>query len=106
MRALMFTAALLALAACGQAPTPPADETPAAETPAVTGPQTAQEATAQDICGASAYRSLVGTSIAAVTLPEGIRVIAPDTMVTEDFRPDRVNIRTDANGVITSVECF
>lgn len=56
--------------------------------------------------GASAYSGLVGASIAAVTLPEGVRVIGPDTIVTQDFRPDRVNIRTDANGVVTSVECF
>lgn len=104
MRILIFSAAVLALAACGQTVTP--SETPAGETPAVTGPSTAEEATAQDTCGAAAYRSLVGTSIAAVTLPEGIRVIAPDTAYTEDFRADRINIRTDANGVITSVECF
>lgn len=101
MRALMFAAALIALAACGQTAPPPAEGTPAAA-----GPQTAEDATAQDTCGASAYSGLVGASIAAVTLPEGVRVIGPDTIVTQDFRPDRVNIRTDANGVVTSVECF
>ena len=104
MRILIFSAAVLALAACGETVTP--SDTPAGETPVITGPANAEEATAQDTCGAAAYSGLVGTSIAAVTLPEGIRVIAPDTAYTEDFRPDRINIRTDANGVITSVECF
>lgn len=43
MRALMFAAALIALAACGQTAPPPAEETPSAA-----GPQTAEDATAQD----------------------------------------------------------
>ncbi|MGE0739700.1 MAG: I78 family peptidase inhibitor [Hyphomonadaceae bacterium] len=103
MRVMLMTAALLVLAACGQTTASPATETPTAEAPA---PQTREEATAQDTCGASQYRSLVGQQIAAVTVPEGVRTIMPDTMVTQDFRADRVNILVDAQGVITSVECY
>lgn len=106
MRALLITCAVFALAACGQTPT----ETPAAtETPATTAaPQTAAEATAQDTCGASQYQAMIGTNIAAATFPAGpgIRVIQPDTPVTQDFSPQRLNVIVDANGVITSLECY
>ena len=107
MRTLLLAFATFAVAACGQTVTPAGAPTaPAAETPAAA--QTAAEATAQDICGASQYGSLIGANLAAVTLPAdaNIRVIQPDTPVTDDFRPDRLNIIVDANGVITSLECY
>lgn len=106
MRALMLTAAVFALAACGQTTT--TTETPEVETPVAAAPTTREEATAQDTCGASQYSSLVGSNFAAVTLPadSGVRIIQPDTMVTQDFRADRVNIIVDAGGIITSVECY
>lgn len=108
MRALLMACAAFALAACGQ--TTPASETPATtETPVTTvAPTTAAEATAQDTCGASGYASLVGSNFAAVTLPAGanIRIIQPNTPVTMDFSAERLNIITDANGIITSLECY
>lgn len=106
MRALMMACAVAALAACGQTTTPATTETPVTtEAPA---PTTAAEATAQDTCGASQYASLVGSNFAAVTLPAGanIRIIQPDSMVTQDFSAERLNIITDANGIITSLECY
>lgn len=105
MRALMPTAAMFALAACGQTTT---TETPATETPVAAAPTTREEATAQDTCGAAQYRGLVGSNFAAVTLPadSGIRIIQPDSVVTEDFRADRINIIVGADGAITSVECY
>jgi hypothetical protein len=107
MRAFLIAGAALALVACGQTTTTTPAEEPS-ETPTASAPQTREEATAQDTCGGAAYRSLVGSSLAAVTLPAdaNIRVIQPDTVVTEDFRPDRINIIVDANGAITSVECY
>ena len=69
-------------------------------------PQTAAEATAHDTCGASAYAQLVGQNIAAVTMPASVRTIAPDSVVTQDFRPDRLNIIGDAQGVIQRLECY
>lgn len=107
----MIRAAVVAFALVAAACTPPAEtpppEQPVAEAPAAM-PQTREEATAQDTCGAAQYRSLIGQNIAAVTLPSGanIRVIQPDTVVTEDFRPDRLNIIADATGVITALECY
>ncbi|MCX7357403.1 MAG: I78 family peptidase inhibitor [Alphaproteobacteria bacterium] len=108
MRKLFVTAAcLVALAACGQTTTPATTTT---ETPATTtaAPQTAAEATAQDTCGASQYRAMVGTNIAAATFPSdgNIRVVMPNQAVTQDFRAERLNVITDANGVITSLECY
>lgn len=108
MRALLTACAVLALTACGQTTTV-ADEPIGAETPApAAAPQTREEATAQDTCGARAYAAMVGTQLAAATFPAeaGIRIIQPGSMITEDFRPDRLNVNVDANGVITSLECF
>lgn len=34
-----------------------------------------------------------------------LRVIAPDTVVTMDYRTDRLNIETDAQGRITRLKC-
>lgn len=108
MRAFLIAGAALALVACGQTNTPAEPEQPAAEPPAASAPQTREEATAQDTCGGAQYRSLVGSNFAAVTLPaeSNIRIIQPDTVVTQDFRPDRVNIIVDAQGAITAVECY
>lgn len=106
MRALLTACAALALTACGQTTT---TEEPVAETPApVAAPQTREEATAQDTCGASNYAAMIGSNLAAVTFPaeSGIRIIQPGSMVTEDFRPDRLNVNVDANGIITSLECY
>lgn len=104
IRASLFMLALLA-SACAP-PAQPPSESPAAETPAM--PQTAAEATAQDTCGAAQYRSMIGVNIAAATFPAdaGIRIIQPDSIVTEDFSPQRLNVIVDANGVITSLECY
>lgn len=105
IRASLISLALLAAACTPAAETPP-PEAPVVETP--TGPQTAAEATAQDTCGGSQYSSLVGSNFAAVTLPadSGIRIIQPDSAVTQDFNPQRINIIVDAGGIITSIECY
>ncbi|MBX9747239.1 MAG: serine protease inhibitor [Hyphomonadaceae bacterium] len=104
IRASLFALALLAAACTPPADTPP--EEPVVETPVA--PTTAAEATARDTCGGAQYRTLIGTNFAAVTLPadSGIRIIQPDTAVTDDFRPDRINIIVDAGGIITAVECY
>ena len=60
-----------------------------------------------DTCNASGYAPLLGTNIAAVTLPGDLlhRVIMPGMAVTMDFREDRLNIETDDKGVITRIYC-
>ena len=58
-------------------------------------------------CGADEYRSLLGSNIAAVTLPAepNIRTIGPDEAVTMEFLPSRLNIAYDESGTITRVYC-
>ncbi|MBB3990698.1 I78 family peptidase inhibitor [Croceicoccus naphthovorans] len=38
--------------------------------------------------------------------PDGIRVIGPDDAITDDLREGRLNVSTDADGVITKVDCY
>ncbi len=61
-----------------------------------------------DTCGAEPLRPVIGKAFDSGLLPSGVskvRVIHPDTMVTKDFRPDRLNIYVDAAGIITDVRC-
>ena len=62
---------------------------------------------AEDTCGANDYASLIGSPLAAVTLPADLndRVIEPDSAVTMDFAPDRLNIYLDEAGTIISLSC-
>ena len=100
-----LAASVLLTTAC----TPPADP-PAAETsaPAEQPPGTAAEATVEDTCNAARYNDLIGSNISEVTIDEGpdTRIVAPDSMITQDFRTDRVNIIVDEEGQVTSLECY
>lgn len=61
-----------------------------------------------DACRASGSQGLVGQSsavLAAMTFPIGTRVIYPDTAVTTDFNPERLNIVVGRNGRIEAVTC-
>ena len=60
-----------------------------------------------DACGASGYRSLVGTNIAAVTLPAELnhRVIGPGEMITMEVIEERLNLWVSGSGVIERVTC-
>ena len=63
--------------------------------------------TVEDACGASRYQGLVGSPLAAVTLPAdlGARIIRPGDAVTMDFNAERMNIDLDAEGRIVRVHC-
>jgi hypothetical protein len=61
-----------------------------------------------DACGAAARQNLVGTSVGALdagALPEDRRVIFPGMAVTQDFRPERLNVEVGANDEIARVYC-
>lgn len=60
-----------------------------------------------DACGAADYAPLVGTNAAGVKLPPGkdVRLIGPDSMVTLDYRAERLNLRLNAAGTIVSADC-
>ncbi len=57
-------------------------------------------------CGANQHTARIGTAIADWTPPAGARVIRPGTPVTRDFRRERLNVIVDAEGRITSLECY
>ncbi|QGZ95453.1 I78 family peptidase inhibitor [Terricaulis silvestris] len=108
IRASLFAFALLA-AAC----TPPAADTPPPAEPAAfeapVGPTNAAEATAADTCGAAAHQALIGTPASGIdlaTLPPGTRIVTPETMVTQDFVPTRLNITTGTDGNVASLNCY
>lgn len=60
-----------------------------------------------DPCGAQGHTALLGANIAAVTLPADLndRVIGPNDAVTMDFVSDRLNIETNADGLIIGLSC-
>lgn len=91
MRLSVLAVTAVALAGCVEAPPPPA-----------TGAD-------PDACGAAALQDLVGQdegALAAMTFPaDRVRVIGPDTAVTMDYRPDRLNIEVGRDGTILRVYC-
>ncbi|MEM8822680.1 MAG: I78 family peptidase inhibitor [Pseudomonadota bacterium] len=66
-----------------------------------------EQAATDDPCNAAAYATTIGSNIAAVLFPAelNMRVIGPDTSVTMDFVPERLNVRLDADGTITALDC-
>lgn len=59
---------------------------------------------AQRYVGQNADRSVVAEATKA-SGAKSVRVIAPDTMVTMEFRGDRLNIRVDGTGKIIAIDC-
>lgn len=96
---VLSLALLTTLAACTPQTPPETTPPPAAET--------------EPSCGADKLVRYVGSQasdevVAAIRKASGaqtIRVVGPDTAVTMDFRPDRLNVSTDANGVIKAFHC-
>lgn len=76
------------------------------EIPAQIDP-TPEDQANKDTCGAAPLNMLIGKSIAAVQMlaDQNIRIIGVDTMVTKDFRPDRINIKIDEVATITDIYC-
>lgn len=83
----------LLLASCADT----VEETPVAEPAAID----------LSICKGEGLEDMIGQPVAdnMGRLPEGARVIGPDTLVTQDYRPNRLNAATDANGVVTGLTC-
>lgn len=92
MRIAMLAAAALAFACAAQP-----EHAPVAET-----------APPPSACGMERFASLVGqpeTAIPRASLPAGARVICATCMVTQDYRPDRLNIILSAEGRVASLRC-
>lgn len=67
-----------------------------------------QAATEADRCGLSHWGQLIGQPESAIPrdqLPQGARVICASCMVTQDFRPDRLNIILTEDGRVASMRC-
>lgn len=61
-----------------------------------------------DPCKSLQYHSKVGMKFDELpggTFPEAARIIHPDTMVTRDYRPERLNVHVNANGRVARLEC-
>lgn len=76
-------------------------DTPRADGEDLMGP------TGEVTCPADGYQGFVGKNIAAVIYPSDlkVRVLQPDTVVTMEYVPDRMNIHVDDDGVITKIIC-
>ncbi len=64
--------------------------------------------TVTDICAKDRVTPLIGedrSAIAALDLPDPVRVIAPGAMITKDYRLNRTNIDLDADGRIVRAWC-
>ncbi len=60
-----------------------------------------------DSCDAARFADLIGQDAEAIDLDHAgpVRILAPDSMMTMDYRSERLNVRTDAGGRITSFFC-
>jgi len=88
MKSIIAVTSFVLLAAC-QAPGPAKPE-------------------ATDLCGASNWQHLLGTSASGLdvpVLPKGTRMLHPDTPTTRDYRLDRMNVHVDADGRVSRVVC-
>ncbi len=90
---------LLALAACTAAPIAPSPTTPVGD---------ALPKGMNDTCGAVRYHTLLqqdGTALERVLIMGEVRVLRPNSIVTQDYRPDRMNFHIGASGKIDRISC-
>lgn len=62
----------------------------------------------KDTCNVEQNLTLIGTDAKKVNLsklPKGTRLLHPNSPVTMDFRPDRLNIYADDKGKIVRLDC-
>lgn len=67
----------------------------------------AAEAVALSTCKGDAFSDAIGKPVSDIQaqLPDSTRVVGPDSLVTQDYRPTRLNVAIDADGLITRVSC-
>lgn len=93
-------AAAVALAGCSSTATPPDTSMPP---PIDCGADALAGMTGQSVVGSTAQDVRVGGLPIAV--PGSIRVISPGQPVTQDYRPDRLNLEVDASGNLVRAYC-
>ena len=80
--------------------------TPSSDAPA--NPDAALPASVNDTCGASMYSELIGKPVDGPGVPGESRLnrhIKPGSQVTADYISQRMNIESDAQGVIRKINC-
>jgi hypothetical protein len=93
---LLVGALLMAMTSCANVP--PAQEAP------VRGAGKCDASNAQGLIGKARSQKL-GADALRRTGARTLRWITPGTMVTMDFREDRLNLHLDARGRVTKVNC-
>ena len=61
-----------------------------------------------DTCNANEYSALIGqdaTALERVMLLGMVRVIKPDSIVTKDYRLERINFYVDETNAISAIKC-
>ena len=91
---------LFAAAGCASAPPAGAEASPGPESAA---PE-CDAARAQHLIGRQQSEQVAGEAL-RLTGARALRWLPPGTMVTMDYRADRLNIDLDAAGKITSLRC-
>ncbi|WP_368346350.1 I78 family peptidase inhibitor [Pelagovum sp. HNIBRBA483] len=62
----------------------------------------------QDTCNAAQHSSLIGahaTDLERTLILQPVRVIRPDSLVTMDFLPTRLNFHINGQNVIARISC-
>lgn len=98
------------LMACNPAeePAPEMPAAPEASVDPAAAPPSDPANPPEDACNAAQYAHLLGQPITSEGVPPespDVRYLRPDTQMTMDFRPDRLNIDIDANDIITGFRC-
>ncbi|MES1201451.1 MAG: I78 family peptidase inhibitor [Pseudomonadota bacterium] len=68
-----------------------------------------QQGNQADTCGKAAYAQYIGrpaSEIDQTHMPPHARIIRPGMMITQDFSPQRLNIRVAPDGKVTEIGCF
>lgn len=59
-------------------------------------------------CDTEAHAGLIGQTWTEALMPERkdpVRVLHPDSMMTMDYRQERLNIQVDADGKVSGLRC-
>ena len=61
-----------------------------------------------DTCGAVKYHTLLdqdATALERILILGQVRIIRPNSIVTQDYRPTRMNFHIGKSGTITQISC-
>ncbi len=98
-------AVMIVVAGCGPAGPPPTAPDPGTGVGLSTSGLVERT---PDTCGLAAFESLVGQpagAVDSVVTDQPVRLVAPGSIVTTEYNPQRVNVDVNASNVITGVRC-